>query len=131
VRRKNGKPSAHPLRGVEVRALRELRRRSRTRPSCSPPKRGGPFTPDGVNRLIKRVGARARFTFPIHAHMLRRACGYALANAGHETRRIQDWLGHQSIQHTMRYAQLSAAPFKGSKRTNTPRLRTNFKLRED
>jgi site-specific recombinase XerD len=40
--------------------------------------------------------------------MLRHACGYALANAGHDTRRIQDWLGHRSIQHTTRYTQLSA-----------------------
>jgi integrase len=30
----------------------------------------------------------------------------------HDTRRIQDWLGHRSIQHTTRYTQLSAAPFK-------------------
>jgi site-specific recombinase XerD len=37
---------------------------------------------------VKRIGARARFAFPIHAHMLRHACGYALANAGHDTRRI-------------------------------------------
>jgi site-specific recombinase XerD len=34
--------------------------------------------------------------------MLRHACGYALANAGHDTRRIQDWLGHRSIQDTTR-----------------------------
>jgi len=44
--------------------------------------------------------------------MLRHACGYAFANAGHDTRRIQDWLGHRSIRHTTRYTQLSAAPFK-------------------
>jgi integrase len=50
-------------------------------PSC-------PFTPGAVNRLKKRIGGRARFTFPIHAHMLRHACGYALANAGHDTRTI-------------------------------------------
>jgi integrase len=35
-----------------------------------------------------------------------------LANAGHDARRIQDWLGHKSIAHTTRYTQLSAAPFK-------------------
>jgi integrase len=29
--------------------------------------------------------------------MLRHGCGYALANAGHDTRAIQDWLGHRSI----------------------------------
>jgi site-specific recombinase XerD len=46
-------------------------------------------------------------------HMFHRGCGYALANAGHDTRRIQDWLGHRWIQHTTRYMQLSAAPFKG------------------
>ncbi|MFZ2064982.1 MAG: hypothetical protein WAV27_03290 [Xanthobacteraceae bacterium] len=40
------------------------------------------------------------------------AADYALANAGHDTRRIQDWLGHRSIQHTVRYSELSAAPFK-------------------
>ena len=34
--------------------------------------------------------------FPIHPHMLRHGCGYALANAGHDTRAIQDWLGHRS-----------------------------------
>ena len=48
----------------------------------------------------------------VHAHMLRHACGYALANAGHDTRRIQSWLGHRSIQHTVRYTELSTAPFK-------------------
>ena len=54
---------------------------------------GGPFTHDPINRLIKRIGARVDFAFPVHAHMLRHACGYALANAGHDTRAIQDWLG--------------------------------------
>jgi type 1 fimbriae regulatory protein FimB/type 1 fimbriae regulatory protein FimE len=90
VRRlKNGKPSAHPLRGDEVRALRELRRQSFDSAFVFATERGRPFTPDAVNRLIKRIGERARFAFQIHAHMLRHACGYALANAGHDTRRIQ------------------------------------------
>ncbi len=38
--------------------------------------RGGPFTPDAVNRLVKRIGERAGFPFQIHAHMLRHGCGY-------------------------------------------------------
>jgi len=38
--------------------------------------------------------------------MLRHACGYALANAGHDTQALQDWLGHRSIQHTVRYTEL-------------------------
>jgi type 1 fimbriae regulatory protein FimB/type 1 fimbriae regulatory protein FimE len=32
--------------------------------------------------------------------MLRHACGYALANKGHDTRAIQAWLGHRSITST-------------------------------
>jgi site-specific recombinase XerD len=50
--------------------------------------------------------------FQVHAHMLRHGCGYALANAGHDTRAIQDWLGHRSIQHTVRYTELSPTRFK-------------------
>jgi site-specific recombinase XerD len=95
-----------------VRALRELRRKSPDSVFLFATERGGPFTPDAINRHVKRIGARAGLSFQIHAHMLRHACGYALANSGHDTRRIQDWLGHRSIQHTTRYTQLSAAPFK-------------------
>jgi len=50
--------------------------------------------------------------FKAHPHMLRRACGYALANKGHDTRAIQDWLGHRSIQHTVRHTELSPTRFK-------------------
>jgi type 1 fimbriae regulatory protein FimB/type 1 fimbriae regulatory protein FimE len=74
--------------------------------------RGGPFTTDAINRQVKSIGKRAKLAFPVHAHMLRHGCGCALAKAGHDTRAIQDWLGHRSIQHTTRYTQLSAAPFK-------------------
>ena len=110
-RAKNGKPSAHPLRGDEVRALRELKRQTEGG-FVFETERGGPFTSDAVNRLIKRIGARAGFPFQVHAHMLRHACGYALANRGHDTRAIQDWLGHRSIQHTARYTELSQERFR-------------------
>lgn len=103
--------SAHPLRGEEIRALRDLQRRATTG-FVFQTERAGPFTSDAVNRLIKRIGDRAGFPFPVHAHMLRHGCGYALANAGHDTRSIQDWLGHRSIQHTVRYTELNATRFK-------------------
>jgi integrase len=45
--------------------------------------------------------------FPIHPHMLRHGCGYALANAGHDTRSLQAYLGHKNIQHTVRYTELA------------------------
>jgi type 1 fimbriae regulatory protein FimB/type 1 fimbriae regulatory protein FimE len=73
VRRvKNGKPSVHPLRGDEIRALRELQRQFPDSGFVFRTERGGPFTTDAVNRLIKRIGERAGFDFSVHAHMLRR-----------------------------------------------------------
>ncbi len=111
-RAKNGKPSVHPLRGDEIRALRELRRQFPDSAHVFATERDGPFTTDAVNRLIKRIGERAKLPFPVHAHMLRHGCGYALANAGHDTRAIQDWLGHRSIQHTVRYTELAPTRFK-------------------
>jgi type 1 fimbriae regulatory protein FimB/type 1 fimbriae regulatory protein FimE len=62
--------------------LRELQRQFPDSGFVFATERGGPFTADAVNRLIKRIGERAGLSFPVHAHMLRHACGYALANAG-------------------------------------------------
>jgi integrase len=47
-----------------------------------------------------------------HPHMLRHACGYALANKGHDTRALRAYLGHRNIQHTVRYTELSPTRFK-------------------
>jgi site-specific recombinase XerD len=44
--------------------------------------------------------------------MLRHACGYALANKGHDTRALQAYLGHRNIQHTARYTELSPTRFR-------------------
>ena len=74
--------------------------------------RGGPFTTDSFNWLVKRAGRKAKLPFQAHAHMLRHACGYALANAGHDTRSLQDYLGHKNIQHTVRYTELAPTRFK-------------------
>ena len=110
-RAKNGKPATHPIRGDEMRALRQLRRDT-TGPYVFTSERGTPFTTDALNRHIKRLGAKTKIGFPVHVHMLRHACGYALANKGHDTRSIQDYLGHKAIQHTVRYTELSPTRFK-------------------
>jgi site-specific recombinase XerD len=49
----------------------------------------------------------AKFTFLVHSHMLRHACGFKLANDGHDTRAIQAYLGHRSIMSTVRYTALT------------------------
>jgi integrase len=114
VNRVKGSASgSHPLSGEEMRALRQLQRESPASPFVFVTERGDPFTIDGFNRMIKRCGLRAAIEFPVHAHMLRHACGYALANKGTDTRTLQAYLGHRSINSTVRYAELAPGRFKG------------------
>jgi site-specific recombinase XerD len=50
---------------------------------------------------------------PLHVEVVEHdACGYALANRGHDTRALQAYLGHRNIQHTVRYTELSPTRFK-------------------
>jgi site-specific recombinase XerD len=51
------------------------------------------MTPATVRKLITRAGEKAKLPFPIHPHMLRHSTGYKLANDGHDTRAIQQYLG--------------------------------------
>jgi integrase len=114
VRLKRGRPATHPLRGPELRALRRLHR-ERGAQAASPyvftSERGGPLTTAAIRKLLTRVGQLAKLPFPVHPHMLRHACGFTLANAGHDTRAIQQYLGHQNITHTVRYTELTPRRF--------------------
>jgi type 1 fimbriae regulatory protein FimB/type 1 fimbriae regulatory protein FimE len=74
--------------------------------------RGTPFTTAGFGRLIERAAACAGLQLKAHPHMLRHACGYALANKGHDTRAIQGWLGHRSITSTAVYTALAPNRFR-------------------
>src|SRR5262249_58462653 len=60
----------------------------------------------------QRLGEAAKMPFPIHPHMLRHACGFKLANDGHDTRALQHYLGHKNIQHTVRYTEMAPDRFK-------------------
>src|SRR5262249_8229095 len=111
-RRKKGTPSVHPMQGDEIRALRRLQREQGAGAHVFATERGGPMAPKSFHALIARLGERAKMPFPIHPHMLRHACGYALANAGHDTRALQAWLGHRNIQHTVRYSELAPDRFR-------------------
>src|SRR5262245_52721093 len=74
--------------------------------------RGAPMSAVGFRRMITRLGKAAKMPFSVHPHMLRHACGFKLANDGHDTRALQHYLGHKNIQHTVRYTELSPARFR-------------------
>jgi integrase len=110
-RAKGGTTGTHPLLGDELRALRALKREAKS-PFIFVSERGAPFSVAGLAKLIERAGVEAKMPFKCHAHMLRHACGYALANKGTDTRTLQAFLGHRSIQSTVRYAELAPGRFK-------------------
>ncbi len=114
VRRvKQGTPATHPIRGDEMRALRRLQREQDPKlPFVFTSERNAPFTTAGFARMIQRAGEAAGLGFKAHPHMLRHACGFALANKGHDTRALQAYLGHKNIQHTVRYTELAPTRFK-------------------
>ena len=112
-RGKNGTPATHPLSGREMRELRRHQRESPTSPFVFVSERGAPLSAPGFSRMIERATAAADLGIKAHAHMLRHACGYKLANDGHDdTRAIQAYLGHRNIQNTTRYTALAPQRFK-------------------
>jgi site-specific recombinase XerD len=97
--------------------LRKLKREQDPKsPFVFTSERGAPFTTAGFARMIERAGEAAGFKFKAHPHMLCHACGFALANKGHDTRALQAYLGHKNIPHTVRYTELSPDRFKDSRR---------------
>ncbi len=114
VRRvKNGTPATHPLTGRQLRALRKLQREAPESPFVFVSERGAPFSVSGFRRMIERATEAAKLGIKAHPHMLRHACGYALANQGTDTRTLQAYLGHRNISNTVRYTELAPNRFRG------------------
>jgi type 1 fimbriae regulatory protein FimB/type 1 fimbriae regulatory protein FimE len=111
VRRvKRGTSSTHPILGDELRALRRLQREQEPKsPFVFTSERGRHSPPLALPAWWRVEG---KLGFKAHPQMLRHACGYALANKGHDTRALQAYLGHRNIQHTVRYTELTSTRFK-------------------
>ncbi|MGB9388411.1 MAG: tyrosine-type recombinase/integrase, partial [Xanthobacteraceae bacterium] len=92
VRRlKGGIHSVHPIQGDELRALRGLKRQQKPQSAfVFTSERSGPMTRSNVAKMIESAGDRAGLPH-IHPHVLRHTCGHLLADAGHDTRRLQLW----------------------------------------
>jgi type 1 fimbriae regulatory protein FimE len=107
-RAKGGIESVHPLHGPELRALRPLQGNS---PYVFVTEAGTPVTTAWFLRMVQRTGEAAKLPFTVHCHMLRHACGYKLANDGHDTRSLAHYLGHRNLQSTARYTALAEGRF--------------------
>ena len=113
IRRLKGSSDAtHYLEGDEIRPLKAILKASDS-PYVFTSERGGPISAAGFRKQLSRWAEKAKIGFPVNPHMLRHACGYALANRGMDTRSLQAYLGHKSIQHTVRYTEMSPTRFKG------------------
>ena len=111
-RLKGSTDSVHYLERDELAGLKRLQRESTKSAYVFVNERGQPFGRMGIGRMIERAGEAAKLPFPVHVHMLRHSTGYALANKGMDTRRLQHFLGHASITNTVRYTAMSPEPFK-------------------
>jgi site-specific recombinase XerD len=117
VRRLKGSTdSSHYLERDELSGLKRLKGEQETEGIASSyvfvNERGQPFGRMGIARMVERAGEAARLPLRLHVHMLRHSTGYALANRGMDTRRLQHFLGHTSITNTVRYTAMSPEPFK-------------------
>lgn len=74
--------------------------------------RRAPMTDSNVRKMIARPGSRAPLA-GTSAHACVTLCGYKLANDSHDTRAIQQYLGHRNIMHTVRYTELAPGRFAG------------------
>jgi type 1 fimbriae regulatory protein FimB len=117
ARLKHGKPAVHPIyNGGELKSLNDWLKIRHTITSeydnVFLSERRTPLSRATVWALIQKYAQAAGLdALKVHPHMLRHACGYDLANRGADTRLIQDYLGHQNIQHTVRYTQLAPTRF--------------------
>jgi site-specific recombinase XerD len=114
VRRLKGSTdSVHYLERDEPAGLKRLQKEQEPKSAyVFTSERGQPFGRMGIARMIERAGETAKLSFPVHVHMLRHSTGYALANRGMDTRRLQHFLGHASITNTVKYTAMSPEPFK-------------------
>jgi type 1 fimbriae regulatory protein FimB len=116
ARLKHGFSTTHPLRGDELKAIGAwLKQRARMKPGGKTffvSEQRKPLHRSTVNLILDTCSNTAALPFRAHPHMLRHACGFALADQGADTRLIQDYLGHRNIQHTVRYTAANPARFE-------------------
>ena len=115
-RLKEGLSTTHLLRGGELKAIKAwLATRAKIEPDTDAffiSERRGPLSCKTAWLMIREYGRRAGLPVEAKPHMLRHACGFALADQGADTRLIQDYLEHRHIQYTVMYTVTNPAMFE-------------------
>jgi type 1 fimbriae regulatory protein FimB len=116
TRLKAGLSTTQPLRGDEIKAIKAwLAIRAKMKPKTDAffiSERRTPLSRKTAWVMSRHYGELAGLSVDAHPHMLRHACGFALADQGADTRLIQDYLGHRNIQHTVMYTATNPARFE-------------------
>jgi type 1 fimbriae regulatory protein FimB len=116
ARLKKGLSTTHPLRTDELRVIKAwLAERTKMKPGGRAffvSQHRKPLNRRTAWLTIRKYGELAGLPLPAHPHMLRHACGFALADQGADTRLIQDYLGHRDIRHTVIYTATNPARFE-------------------
>lgn len=112
-RLKGSNSGVHPMAADEIRLCQRLKKNQPVKsPWIFTSKAGLVLTRDGVSKALASICAIAKLEIKFHHHMMRHSCGYALAAKGADTRLIQEYLGHRSIEHTVGYTALNPARFE-------------------
>ena len=112
-RLKGSENSEQPLTGREIRLLRAVQRSLPV--GCRfvfMTRLGAPMTRQAFGKMLREAGAKAGLG-GVHPHLLRHACGYKLANDGHDTRALAAYLGHANLNNVARYTKMSSRRFDG------------------
>jgi type 1 fimbriae regulatory protein FimB len=116
ARLKKGLSTTQPLRAAEIKVIKTwLAIRAKIKPETDAffvSERRTALSRKRAWSAIRDYGELAGLPLPAHPHMLRHACGFALADQGADTRLIQDYLGHRNIQHTVIYTAANPARFE-------------------
>jgi type 1 fimbriae regulatory protein FimB/type 1 fimbriae regulatory protein FimE len=113
IRLKGSEDSVHPLSGVEIRALRQIKREQPVGVGfVFVTERGSTMTARGFELMLDRA-AESIGMADVHPHLLRHGCGFKLVNDGVDTRSIAAYLGHKQMNNTARYTRMSSRRFDG------------------
>ena len=80
-----------------------------------PSNRGGKLTTATIQAIVENSAKKANIKRDVYPHLLRHSFATHLLDAGVDLRRIQELLGHQSLNTTMLYTHISNEQLKSIK----------------